>query len=43
LRSKYTIESLAAFLRAPRPPMPPVMLPDGARRDLAIYLLLKRP
>jgi cytochrome c553 len=43
LRSKYTIDSLAAFLRAPRPPMPPVMLPDDARRDLAIYLLVKQP
>jgi len=39
LRSKYTIDSLAEFLRAPPPPMPAVPLTDDQRRDLAVYLL----
>jgi glucose/arabinose dehydrogenase len=39
LRSKYTIDSLAAFLQTPPPPMPSFSFSDAERRDLAIYLL----
>jgi glucose/arabinose dehydrogenase len=39
LRAKYTIESLAAFLRAPQPPMPVFPFDAVQRRDLAVYLL----
>jgi len=43
LRSKYTIDSLVAFLRTPQPPMPAFPLTDDERRDLAIYLLTQHP
>ncbi len=43
LRSKFTVDSLTAFLHAPRPPMPPVMVPEGDRRDLAVYLMVTYP
>lgn len=43
LRRRYTIDSLAAFLLSPQPPMPPVTLSAPQRRDLAAYLLLTYP
>ncbi len=39
LRAKYTIESLAAFLHTPQPPMPVFPFDILQRRDLAVYLL----
>ena len=43
LRSSYSIESLAALLRTPPPPMPVFALSDMQRRDLAVYLLATHP
>jgi cytochrome c553 len=37
--AKYSIDSLAAFLAAPQPPMPLFPLADGERRALAVFLL----
>jgi len=39
LARKYTVDSLAAFLAAPQPPMPLYPFDDPQRRDLAVYLL----
>lgn len=39
LDSRYTLESMAAFLAAPTPPMPALDLDTDARRDLAVHLL----
>jgi mono/diheme cytochrome c family protein len=39
LGSRYSIDSLVAFLAAPQPPMPLYDLDEGQRRDLAIFLL----
>jgi cytochrome c553 len=39
LGSRYTLESLTAFLAAPTPPMPALDLDADARRDLAVHLL----
>lgn len=39
LAPRYTLESLAAFLATPQPPMPVVDLPEGDRVALAAYLL----
>jgi glucose/arabinose dehydrogenase len=43
LGAKFTIESLAAFLRVPQPPMPAYGFSDTERHDLAVYLLLEYP
>jgi glucose/arabinose dehydrogenase/cytochrome c553 len=43
LRSKYTVDSLVAFLRTPQPPMPVFPFSDEQRRDLAVYLLVAHP
>jgi glucose/arabinose dehydrogenase len=43
LASRYTVDSLTAFLAAPTPPMPVPPLDDAGRRDLAIYLLSRHP
>ena len=43
LAGKYDVESLAAFLAAPQPPMPLVPLSDAERRDLAVSLLVPPP
>ncbi len=43
LGSRYTVESLMAFLAAPNPPMPAVEQPESARRDLAVHLLTAHP
>jgi cytochrome c553 len=43
LPGTYTVESLAAFLRTPQPPMPVFSLSDEQRRDLAVYLLVTYP
>lgn len=43
LTDRYTVETLAAFLRAPQPPMPVFPLDDQQRRDLAVYLLKTYP
>jgi cytochrome c553 len=43
LRSKYSIDSLVAYLRAPQPPMPVYPLSDDQRRDLAVFLLATFP
>ncbi len=42
LQHRYDIESLAAFLAAPQPPMPIFPLGAAERRDLAMFLLLDR-
>jgi len=39
LDTRYTLESLTAFLAAPTPPMPVAALDADARRDLAVHLL----
>ncbi len=39
LSRRYDAGSLAAYLRAPQPPMPAFDLGDGERRDLAAFLL----
>ena len=43
LAKKYTDDSLAAYLRAPNPPMPAFPLSDAERSDLALYLLSRFP
>ncbi|HEY8516190.1 MAG TPA: PQQ-dependent sugar dehydrogenase [Candidatus Binatia bacterium] len=43
LKAKYTIDSLATFLRTPQPPMPAYPFPEEQRRALAIYLLSEHP
>lgn len=43
LRSMYTLDSLAAYLQAPRPPMPAFPLTDDERRDLSVYLMTAHP
>jgi glucose/arabinose dehydrogenase len=43
LQAKYGIDTLAAFLRAPQPPMPAFPFSDAERRELAIYLLATHP
>jgi mono/diheme cytochrome c family protein len=42
LASRYDVDSLAAYLRAPNPPMPAVDLGEAQRRDLAVHLLTER-
>jgi glucose/arabinose dehydrogenase len=39
IASKYTIDSLIAYLHTPTPPMPAFPLTDEQRRDLAVYLM----
>jgi glucose/arabinose dehydrogenase len=39
LVTKYDVDSLAAFLAAPQPPMPLYDLDEAQRRDLAVFLL----
>lgn len=39
LRSRYDIERMVIYLRAPQPPMPLFEMTDRERRDLAAYLL----
>jgi hypothetical protein len=39
LAARYTLQSLAAFLRTPQPPMPVVDLPESDRLALAAHLL----
>jgi glucose/arabinose dehydrogenase/mono/diheme cytochrome c family protein len=39
LAARYTVKSLAAFLKTPQPPMPVVELPDADRMALAAHLL----
>lgn len=39
LGARYTVDSLATFLRTPQPPMPVYSFDDRQRRDLAVYLL----
>ena len=39
LGTRYTVDTLANFLRTPQPPMPVFPLDDQQRRDLAVYLL----
>jgi glucose/arabinose dehydrogenase len=43
LGSRYSIEALVTFLRAPQPPMPTYPFSDEQRRDLAVYLLATHP
>jgi cytochrome c553 len=43
LASRYTAESLVAFLAAPTPPMPAVDRSPEERRDLAAHLLAAHP
>jgi glucose/arabinose dehydrogenase len=43
LTQRYTVDSLAAFLRTPQPPMPVFPFDDQQRRDLAVYLLKEHP
>jgi len=43
LGQKFSIDSLAAYLLAPQPPMPRYELTDAERRDLAVYLLAEYP
>ena len=43
LQAKYTIDTLATFLRAPQPPMPAYPFSDDQRRELAIWLLASHP
>lgn len=43
LRTKYSIDSLVAFLRTPQPPMPVFPFSDEQRRELAVYLLATYP
>lgn len=43
LTARYTVDSLAAFLRAPQPPMPVFPFDDQQRRELAAYLLREHP
>jgi glucose/arabinose dehydrogenase len=43
LARRYTPESLAAYLRAPNPPMPAFPMSAAERSDLAAYLLSRFP
>jgi hypothetical protein len=43
LAARHTLDSLAALLAAPTPPMPLVELSAAERRDLAAYLLRADP
>jgi glucose/arabinose dehydrogenase len=43
LTARYTVDSLAAFLRTPQPPMPVFPFDDQQRRDLAVYVLKEHP
>lgn len=43
LTARYGVESLAAFLRTPQPPMPVFPFDEQQRRDLAAYLLTEHP
>ncbi len=43
LTQRYTVESLAAFLPTPQPPMPVFAFDDQQRRDLAVYVLRANP
>jgi glucose/arabinose dehydrogenase len=43
LAGRHDLESLAAFLEAPTPPMPVVALSSEEKRDLAAYLLAEHP
>jgi glucose/arabinose dehydrogenase len=43
LGARYTIDTLATFLRTPQPPMPAYPFPEDQRRALAIYLLATYP
>jgi mono/diheme cytochrome c family protein len=43
LSRKYGRDSLAAYLRAPNPPMPAYPLAEAERKDLASYLLATHP
>src|SRR5262249_37912163 len=43
LTARYSVDSLASFLRTPQPPMPVFPLDDTQRRDLAVYLLKQHP
>ncbi len=43
LGNKYNVESLAAYLKRPNPPMPIFPLSDKDREDLAIYLIDRYP
>ena len=43
LTQRYTVDSLAAFLRTPQPPMPVFPFDDQQRRDLAVYVLREHP
>ncbi len=43
LSERYSVETLAAFLTAPPPPMPVFELDDAQRRKLATYLLAAHP
>ncbi|HSQ01466.1 MAG TPA: PQQ-dependent sugar dehydrogenase [Candidatus Dormibacteraeota bacterium] len=39
LTARYSVDTLAAFLRTPQPPMPVFPFDDQQRRDLAVYVL----
>ena len=39
LRSKYTVDSLAAYYKTPTPPMPPLLLNDEDRLAMSAWLL----
>jgi glucose/arabinose dehydrogenase len=43
LASRYDAPALAAYLRAPQPPMPAFDLPQAERADLALFLLSQHP
>jgi hypothetical protein len=43
LGKRYDRASLAAYLRAPNPPMPAYPLRDEERSDLAAFLLASHP
>jgi len=43
LAARYTIDSLATFLKTPQPPMPAYPFSDAQRRDLAVFLLAEHP
>ncbi len=43
LSRRYSLESLAVYLRTPNPPMPAFPLTDAERSDLAAYLLARHP
>jgi glucose/arabinose dehydrogenase len=43
LSRRYTVESLAVYLRTPNPPMPAFPLSEAEARDLAAFLLATHP